>query len=364
MQERFDVPLASMTTLRLGGPARRVVDAHQEQELRDVVRAAEQAGEPLLVLGGGSNVVVDDAGWPGTVVRLAMKGMRETELGDRVMVEVEAGETWDAFVSLCVRVGWVGVECLSGIPGLVGAAPIQNIGAYGQEVSDTLVRVRVLDRKTAAFRELAAPDCGFGYRASVFRNDPRFIVTSATFELARGQQSVPIRYADLARALNLVPGSIAPLHQVRETVLELRRRKGMLVDPQDPESVSAGSFFVNPVVDADTFARIEDTAAREGLLTPGQSVPRFELGSGAFKVPAAWLIERSGFAKGYRMGRAAVSHKHALALVNHGGTAKELLALAAAITDRVRERFGVLLHPEPIVVRPPASTERPIQQRP
>jgi UDP-N-acetylmuramate dehydrogenase len=231
---------------------------------------------------------------------------------------------------------------MSGIPGRVGATPIQNVGAYGQEVSDTIASVRVYDREREAFRELLPRDCAFGYRTSAFKRNPRHIVTEVTFALTRATEGT-VRYAELSRALGVAEGGTAPLARVRETVLALRRSKGMVLDPSDPDSVSAGSFFVNPIVEARTLEPIEAAA--------GARVPRFDAGEGRVKVPAAWLVERAGFAKGFRMGRAAISGKHALALVNAGGaSSRELLALARTIRDGVRARFGVDLEPEPVLI--------------
>jgi UDP-N-acetylmuramate dehydrogenase len=257
-------------------------------------------------------------------------------------VDVAAGEDWDALVERAVDEGWGGVACMSGIPGLVGATPIQNVGAYGQEVSDTLVAVRAFDRELGDFVDIDARACGFGYRASVFKRKDRWIVTRVRF-VFDAHAETPVRYAELARALSVREGQAAPSRIVRDTVLALRRAKGMVLDANDADSVSAGSFFVNPVVDAATLAAIEESA-RERL-------PRFEAGPSRFKVPAAWLVERAGFAKGTRRGRAGVSQKHALALVNCGGaSARDLLDLASAIRDAVRARFGVELEPEPVFV--------------
>jgi UDP-N-acetylmuramate dehydrogenase len=343
MLVRSDVPLAPLTTLRLGGPAARMVEIDREKDVVDVVRDAEDRGEPLLVLGGGSNVVVADEGFAGLVAHMATRGVEARRDGDRVIVDVAAGEDWDTFVARAVNDGWRGLECMSGIPGLVGATPIQNVGAYGQEVSSAITGVRVFDRGAREFVEMDPAACGFGYRKSIFKRHDRWIVTHVRFRLEVGGDAAPVRYAELARALEVGEGERAPLRVVRETVLALRRGKGMVLDAADPESVSAGSFFVNPIVDAGTLAHVESRA--------GETPPRFDAGEGRFKLAAAWLVERAGFVKGWGEGRVGVSRKHALALVNRGGaTTRELLCLARDIRDGVRARFDVELEPEPVLV--------------
>jgi UDP-N-acetylmuramate dehydrogenase len=332
MAVAVDAPLAPLTTLRLGGPAARLRSVATEDELVEAVRGAE---EPLLLLAGGSNLVLPDAGWPGDVVRIQTRGIER----DGAVLTVQAGENWDDLVAMTVAEGLAGFECLSGIPGSVGATPIQNVGAYGQEVAETVRSVRVLDRERDEVRELPPEECGFAYRTSAFKRNDRWVVLSVTFALHPGEDSQPIRYAELARALEVEPGATAPLADAREAVLALRRGKGMVLDPADPDSVSAGSFFMNPILDADAFARLDPAP-------PGYDQP-----DGRVKTSAAWLIERAGFSKGYTRGRVAISSKHALALVNRGGaTTEELLALAREIQDGVRERFGVELEPEPTIV--------------
>jgi UDP-N-acetylmuramate dehydrogenase len=352
---RAGVPLAPLTTLRIGGAARRMADVEREDDVVAAVRDADSRGEPLFVLGEGSNVVVGDDGFPGLVARMAIPGVKAHRSGDRVVVDVGAGEGWDAFVARSVQEGWRGIECLSGIPGLVGATPIQNVGAYGQEVGESIVSVRVFDRVAGELRTMAGASCGFGYRASVFKRSDRWVVTSVQFSFEVASDSAPLRYAELVRALGLREGDRAPSSVVRETIVALRRSKGMVVSPDDPESVSAGSFFVNPLVDAAGLARVEGLA--------GERPPRCEAGGGRFKLAAAWLVERAGFPKGWGDGRAGVSRKHALALVNRGGaTARELLACARTIRDGVRDRFGVALEPEPVLVgcswEPPGDGSR------
>jgi UDP-N-acetylmuramate dehydrogenase len=343
------VPLAPLTTLRLGGPARRLVSAEREDEIATAIREADARGERVLVLGGGSNLVVGDDGFDGLVVRIASHGVAVTRLGDRVRLDVAAGEGWDALVERCVGEGWSGVECLSGIPGLVGATPIQNVGAYGQEVDQTITRVRVFDRRSGEIVALAPEACGFGYRRSIFKGADRYVVTGVTFELGVRAESAPVTYAELTRALGIAEGGRAPLGEVRSTVLGLRRGKGMVIDDGDPESVSAGSFFVNPLLDDAALGALE--ARLEARLGAGVKPPRFAGEAGLHKVSAAWLIERAGFPKGTGDAKVGVSRKHALALVNRGGaTARELLAFAAGIQRAVRDAFGVELRAEPVIV--------------
>jgi UDP-N-acetylmuramate dehydrogenase len=347
------VALSGYTTLGLGGPAREFVPASSEADLVAAVRAADQRGEPLLVLGGGSNLVISDDGFDGTVVQVATGGV-VLEPGDRpatVTVTVAGGESWSALVTRFVAEGLAGVECLAGIPGLVGATPIQNVGAYGQEVADTLISVRGYDRVAGEITELAAADCGFGYRTSRFKRDPgRFVVLSVTFGLTRDPLSRPVRYAELARRLDVAVGDRVPLGEASAAVLGLRRGKAMVLDPADPDTRSAGSFFTNPVLTGGQFAAVE-RAARDRF-GPDVTVPRFGAGEGRVKVPAAWLIERSGFGKGFPAGAAVrISSKHTLALVNAGGgSTKALLDLAGQIRDGVRAAFGVELVPEPVLV--------------
>ncbi len=340
---RTDVPLAPLTTLRIGGPAAQMVDLDRETDVPDAVRDADERGEALFVLGEGSNVVVGDEGFDGLVACVRTRGLDVRRQHDRVVVDVAAGESWDAFVEQAAREGWSGVECMSGIPGLVGATPIQNVGAYGQEVGDLITRVRAFDRQERSFVEIDGRDCAFGYRASLFKRSPRWIVTSVRFDLEACPEAAPSRYPELARALVARDGARVSLRTVRETVLSLRRGKGMVLDPDDPESVSAGSFFVNPIVDAAGLAEVEARA--------GERPPCFDAGAGRSKLAAAWLVEHAGFRRGWGEGRVGVSRKHALALVNRGGaTARELLSAARAIREGVRARFGVALEPEPVLV--------------
>ncbi|MGI5161663.1 UDP-N-acetylmuramate dehydrogenase [Microbispora sp. CA-102843] len=338
------VPLAPYTTLRTGGPARAFTQAETQDELVAIVAEADREGEPVLVLGGGSNLVVSDDGFDGLVVRVAARGVDVTVEDGRALVTVQAGEDWDALVARCVAEGWSGVECLSGVPGLVGSTPIQNVGAYGQDVSQTVAVVRVYDRMTGEVRDLTAAECGFAYRHSAFKHDPgRHIVLAVTYALECSPLSGPVAYRELAVRLGVEVGARVPLADARETVLELRRGKGMVLDPDDPDTRSAGSFFTNPVLGP-------EEAAALALRAPGH--PRWDMPDGAVKVPAAWLIENAGFPKGYERGRARISTKHTLALTNPSGEAgaAELLALAREVRDGVHEKFGVWLVNEPVLV--------------
>jgi UDP-N-acetylmuramate dehydrogenase len=315
-----------------------MVTAHDEHEVVGALRAATG---PVLVLGGGSNLVIADDGFPGTVVRIASQGRVATPAGDDVLLEVAAGEDWDALVARCVEDGLAGLECLSGIPGLVGATPVQNVGAYGQDVSQSVVAARVYDRDTDVVSTVT--DCGFAYRTSLFKvQAPRWVVLSVTYRLTRSPSSRPVQYAELARVLGVDTGGVAPLADVREAVLSLRRSKGMVLDPSDPDTRSAGSFFTNPLLDPE-----QVTALRARGLDP----PTYPDADGRVKVPAAWLIEEAGFWKGYGDGPAGISSKHALALVNRGGAhTSDLLLVARAVRDGVRDTFGVELAPEPVLV--------------
>jgi UDP-N-acetylmuramate dehydrogenase len=335
--------LADHTTLRLGGPASRFVTARTDDELVAAVRAADESGEPLLVLGGGSNLVVADEGFAGTVVRVATRGISPDVEGEDavscggVLVTVAAGEGWDDLVARAVASGWIGVEALAGIPGSVGATPIQNVGAYGQEVAQTIASVRVWDRTLRGVRTFANADCGFGYRHSRFKADPqRHVVLSVTFQFRQGDLGAPLEYAELARALGVGRGERAPLVDVREAVLRLRAGKGMVLDADDHDSWSAGSFFTNPFVDP---AALPDGA------------PAWPQPDGTVKTSAAWLIEHAGFGKGHGSGPVGLSTKHTLALTNRGGASTaDLLALARQVRDGVESRFGIRLVNEPVLV--------------
>jgi UDP-N-acetylmuramate dehydrogenase len=330
--------LANHTTLRVGGPAADFVVATTEEQLIAAVRDADERGKPVLVLGGGSNVLVSDSGFDGRVVAVRTSGVRaDADACGGAVVRVAAGEVWDAFVTRAVEEGWIGVEALAGIPGLVGATPIQNVGAYGQEVSQTIASVRCWDRQAGEVRTLFARDCRFGYRTSRLKQEPdRWVVLEVVLQLRLGDLSTPIGYVELARRLDVSVGDRAQLTDVRHAVLELRRGKGMVLDEADHDTWSAGSFFTNPVLPPD---EVPDGA-------PGWRQP-----DGRVKTSAAWLIEQAGFVRGHGNDRAALSGKHTLALTNRGGaTASDLVALAREVRDGVRERFGIDLVNEPVLV--------------
>ena len=343
------MPLSGYTTLRVGGPATRFVSAESAEE---VVAAVRTAGDQLLVLGGGSNLVISDDGFDGTVVRVANTGSKIDSLGDgRVALTVEAGEDWDAVVCRTVEAGLGGLECLSGIPGSVGATPVQNVGAYGVEIAQLLISVDLLDRASGEIRTLSATELGLGYRTSMLKNTERAVVLRVRFELADGGLSAPIRYTELARVLGVRQGRQVPAADARAAVLELRRGKGMVLDADDHDTWSVGSFFTNPVVvDSELPGVLSGIASVVGADTP---VPRYPAGVGTSKLSAAWLIERAGFAKGYpgEANPVTLSTKHTLALTNRGAAKTgDVLALAREIRDGVDARFGVSLHPEPVLV--------------
>jgi UDP-N-acetylmuramate dehydrogenase len=338
VQELSQVPLAGLTTLRLGGPARRLLVAGTEDEVVEAVRAADAGAEPLLVLGGGSNLVVADEGFDGTVLQVATRGVAVAPLAEHAL-QVEAGVDWDHVVRLTVEEGYAGLEALSGIPGRVGAAPIQNVGAYGQEVAQTVAWVRVRDRSTHDVVLLDPQECGFGYRDSVFKRSDRYVVLAVAFALEHSRLGAPVRYAELARRLGVAVGARVPATDVRAAVLELRRGKGMVLDAEDHDTWSAGSFFTNPLL------------APEEAATLPEDAPRWPTDDGRVKTSAAWLIEQAGIGKGHGAGAARVSTKHTLALTNRGGaTTAELLELAREIRAAVLDRFGVTLVAEPVLV--------------
>jgi UDP-N-acetylmuramate dehydrogenase len=339
------VPLAPLTTLGVGGAARWFVEAIDEATVLAAATWARQRSVPLRVLGGGSNLVVADAGVNALVVRIALRGVRSQERDGVVDVTAAAGEPWDDLVALAVARGWAGLECLSGIPGLVGATPIQNVGAYGQEVSDTVVAVRALDTTTGAVATIAAADCGFAYRDSAFKREApgRWIVLAVTYRLTP-DGAPAVSYADVQRHL-AGHGVDAPrLADVREAVLSIRRSKSMVLDdPADPNRRSCGSFFLNPVIDA---AEATAVAARAGET----SMPRWPQPDGRVKLSAAWLIEHAGFARGERAGAVGLSTRHTLAIVAHDGArTADVLAFARRVQETVHTRFGVQLTPEPVL---------------
>ncbi len=353
MHEEWNAPLAAHTTMRVGGPAARLVTVDTADELVDAVREVDDAGEPLLVMSGGSNLVVADDGFSGTVVHVATHGVH-VESDDAcggANVRVAAGEPWDEFVAQACEQGWSGVEALSGIPGLVGATPVQNVGAYGQEVAQTISRVRVYDRHTQSVRTFAGADCAFTYRHSLFKESSRYVVLDVLFQLPLATLSQPIGYAALADGLGVPLGQRVPLPDARAGVLEQRRRRGMVLDAGDHDTWSCGSFFTNPILSAAEFEELERRAAQR-LGPDGPVPPRFPAGDGRVKTSAAWLIDKAGFAKGYALpGPAALSTKHTLAVTNRGGAkAADLLALARQVRDGVEAAFGIRLVNEPVLV--------------
>ena len=333
MQVLHAVRLADLTTLGVGGVVDRVIEVEDAAELVTAVREADEAGRPLLLLGGGSNVVAPDDGWDGDVVAVRTRGIERT--GGRLVVQ--AGEPWDEVVAYAVGHQLAGIEAMSGIPGSTGATPVQNVGAYGQEVAQTITAVRVYDRAEKSERTLTPDACGFAYRNSRLKREPgRFVVLDVTFELDESPMSRAIGYAELAQKLGVQIGDVAPLADVRETVIALRRGKGMVLDPADPDSRSAGSFFTNPIVGADR--------AVDGC-------PSWPAGDGQVKLSAAWLVQHAGFGRGTRAGHVGTSSRHSLALTTEpGATATELLAFADRIVSAVRDQFGVTLEREPTAV--------------
>ncbi|MGW7679630.1 UDP-N-acetylmuramate dehydrogenase [Kribbella sp. NPDC054772] len=336
---RTHVSLADYTTLRIGGSADKFIEVTTEDDLITAVRDADAAGEPVLLLSGGSNVVIGDDGFRGTVVKVATSGIRvDADMCSGAMVRIAAGEDWDGVVQRAIAEEWSGLESMSGIPGLAGSTPVQNVGAYGHEVAETVASVRVWDRVENAVRTIFAADCGFSYRNSRFKADPaRYVVLEVTFQLKLGDLSAPVGYAELARVLDVEPGSRAPMTEVREAVLGLRRSKGMVLDADDHDTWSAGSFFTNPILD-----------------TPAEvpaGAPQWPQPDGRVKTSAAWLIEHAGVSKGFAIGGASVSTKHTLALTNRGqASAKELLALAAHVRAQVQQSFNITLVNEPVLV--------------
>lgn len=337
------VPLAAFTTLGVGGPARYFIELASESDLAPALAFAEQKRLPVFILGGGSNLLVSDTGFPGLVIHIALRGVSSQPAGNHTIITAAAGENWDAIVSAAVSDRLSGIECMSGIPGSAGGTPVQNVGAYGQEVSQTITRVRAFDRVENRMVELPASECAFSYRSSIFNTSlqNRFIILSVDFRLhCDGEPTIV--YPDLRRIFE--SGKAKPtLTDVRKAVLNIRAAKGMLIDQSDDDSRSAGSFFRNPVVERTFFERIASEFS--------ESVPGFTLDDGKVKIPAAWLIEKAGFRRGDTRGRAAISRKHSLALVNRGGaTAHEVVAFASEIIERVRQRFGIVLVPEPVMI--------------
>ncbi|HEY0429232.1 MAG TPA: UDP-N-acetylmuramate dehydrogenase [Pyrinomonadaceae bacterium] len=350
MKSRFtiqeNVSLAEKTTLKIGGAARFFIEAKSESDVADALRFAEENDLNIFILGGGSNVLIADEGFNGLVLQIALKGISTFEQPNEIIrVTAQAGEDWDEFVRFCVAENLAGIECLSGIPGFVGGTPVQNVGAYGQEVSETIASVRVFDRKTKNFVDLSNSQCHFAYRTSIFNTSEknRYIVLAVTYELTSGG-APKIVYADLKKYF----GEHAPdLAETRRVIIEIRAAKSMVIDERDPNSKSAGSFFKNPIVSNEKFAEILEKAQKSKI----ENVPGYKVDDRSVKVPAAWLIENSGFQKGYKKGNAGLSTRHTLAVVNLGSaSAGEILALKEEIQAKVKNIFDVRLETEPIFV--------------
>jgi UDP-N-acetylmuramate dehydrogenase len=342
-----NIPLAPLTTFQIGGPARFFIEAGSAADVQEAVAFARSRDLPMFVLGGGSNLVISDSGWPGLVLKIAIAGIEQragTHDG-KILFDVGAGESWDGFVARTVAAECAGVECLSGIPGSVGGTPVQNVGAYGQEVSEAIESVDVFDLKDNQIRELCGEACGFSYRSSIFNTSERgrFIILRVTFALTSGG-APHIQYADLKR--HFAGRDTPTLVETRDAVRQIRAAKGMLIVPGDPDCQSAGSFFKNPVLSAEQHEDLRKRAEAKGL-----SVPSYPALESRKKVSAAWLVENSGFSRGYVLGHVGISSKHALAIVNRGGaTAEEVIALKDQIQKRVEEIWGVRIEPEPVFV--------------
>jgi UDP-N-acetylmuramate dehydrogenase len=346
MLAQQNVPLAPLTTLKVGGPARYLSEATTAAEVREAVDFARSQQLPLFVLGGGSNLVVSDAGWPGLVLKIALSGINHRHERERIVFEVGAGEDWDRLVAMAVARNFAGIECLSGIPGSVGGTPVQNVGAYGQEVAETIDSVQVLDLEDGQVRELCPEACGFSYRTSIFNTTERgrFIILRVDYALKHGGQP-RLEYADLKKYFSGW-SALPTLAETRDAVRQIRARKAMLITPGDEDCRSAGSFFKNPVLSAAEHEDLSRRAAAKKLQVP--SYPALEAQR---KISAAWLVEHSGFTKGYTSGRVGISRKHALAIVNRGdATAADILAFKEQIQQRVEDIWGVRLEPEPVFV--------------
>ena len=350
---RTAIPLSAYTTIGIGGNARYFVSCRTPDEVYEALSFAVQKRLRVHILGGGSNTIFGDAGFDGLVVKIEIRGLSFSERGDSVYIRAGAGEEWDRLVQTCVDRKLTGIECLSGIPGMVGATPIQNVGAYGQEVGETIVRLKTLDRRTMDAVEFTGAECGFGYRMSRFKTEyaGKFVITEVEFRLAR-EAKPEIRYPELQALLDSSrqktaspDGAVTP-SSIRAAVLALRRKKSMVIDPADPNTKSVGSFFMNPVVSPERLREAQETWERWGGKGP---LPTYPAGEN-LKIPAAWLVEHAGYRKGYRKGAVGVSENHSLALVNRGGTARELLDLADEIQEAVAAKFSLRLEREPVVV--------------
>ncbi len=344
------VPLADNTTIGLGGPARLFIDCTTVECVKSAILFAREKGKRWMILGDGSNVIFPDAGFDGLVIRMDIQGIRRSDRDRSAILSAAAGENWDGFVQRCVEQGLGGIECLSGIPGRVGATPIQNVGAYGQEVSQTIISVVALDSSDLGTIRFSARECGFGYRSSRFKGSEagRYIITEVRFRLQR-DAAPRIAYPELSEHLERIGRSDPDgldLEMVRSAVLALRKKKSMVIDPQDPNTRSVGSFFINPLLSPEQFRDLQNRWKAAGH---GARIMHYPV-SGGVKIPAAWLVEHAGYPRGYQREGAGISANHALALVNRGGTTRQLLDLAAAIQDAVLEKFGIHLEREPVVV--------------
>jgi len=349
-----NVSLADHTTIGIGGPAAYFAAVATPGELVQALEWSRRQHLPALVLGGGSNLLVADCGWPGVVIKIAIGGIEPQTTADsgRKRLVCGGGVTWDDFVAHSVELGLQGIECLSGIPGTVGASPIQNIGAYGQEVRETIAWVEAMDRTTGQVQQFSNADCGFGYRWSRFKGDDkdRYVVTRVAFDLVEGAAPA-LRYGDLTRYFEAHKIVNPSLSDVRRAVIDVRRSKGMVVDPEIEDSRSCGSFFMNPVVDQQTAVRVRDIALQEGLMSAEQKMPEFPVGEDRVKLSAAWLMERAGLKKGEVRGNVGLSSRHVLALINCGsGTSAEVEDMVRYVQQTVKNRFGIDLHPEPVFV--------------
>lgn len=341
----YGVDLGPHTTLEVGGPAGSFLEVADESSLCEALRWARSSVTPVIVIAGGSNVVVADHGVDGLVLRIGLRGFEIRDNGESALLTVAAGEPWDEVVEGSLRENLAGLECLSGIPGTAGATPIQNVGAYGTEVADVMDSVRLIDRSTLEVTVLGPGDLEFGYRTSRLRKDPdRSVVLDVTFRLVRGGRGT-VRYPELRRRLEVTTAVPSP-DRIREAVIELRRSKSMVIEPGDPNRRSVGSFFINPVLEAPAAAELERRVAALGV---GRAVPLFPAAAGRVKTSAGWLIEHAGFGRGHLQGAVGLSSRHCLALVNRGGaTAREIIAFARDIRRAVQDRFGILLEPEPV----------------
>ena len=350
MEIQEKIPLAPLTTLQVGGHARYFSEARAEHDVMEAVAFATARRLPLFVLGGGSNLLVADEGWPGLVLKISLRGVEFEGDLEKMLFIAGAGENWDDLVALAVSKSCAGIECLSGIPGTVGGTPVQNVGAYGQEVSQTISRVRALEIASGNIIEMSNADCGFAYRTSHLNGAKRdqYIVLEVDYLLERNGEP-KIEYADVKNFFATQPGASKPtLQQVRDAVRSIRQSKAMLIVPGDEDCRSAGSFFKNPLVSEAEAIRIEAMAQR---LSPAKVLARYPGGNGQVKLAAAWLVEQSGFHKGYSRGPVGISRKHSLAIVNRGGaTAKDIVALKEEIQHKVFDVWGVSLHPEPVFV--------------